>query len=320
MIYLGTNEILTVGKDWKELVNIISDATVLIREKDFAQPVKPYLRYRDLTNRIIAMPAYVGGDVAMAGIKWIASFPSNIERGLHRAHSVTILNEADSGVPISIFNTTLISAIRTAAVSGFFLTEMKRRRKFRKALKIGIAGFGVIGQIHLEMLQAVLGDAIGAVVLYDIRPIAAESIPADLDVTVVSTWEEAYQDADIFITCTVSPERYINIPPKKGSLQLNVSLRDYLPSLLPYMSYIVVDNWEEICRENTDIEKMHLELSLQEKDTISIPELTLPGILPQIGVDDVVMFNPMGMAVYDIAIASYYYRKSVADNIGIQLQ
>ncbi len=322
MRYLGINEILEIGKQWHDLVQVIGDATLLIHQEDFAQPVKPYLRYRDKTNRIIAMPAFVGGQFSLAGIKWIASFPANIDRGLDRAHAVTILNEADSGVPLSLINTNLISAIRTAAVSGYFIREMHRRRRPGANLKVGITGFGIIGQMHLEMIFALLGESIAEVSIYDIRPVPAAKLPVHPGATVqvVPTWEAAYQDADIFITCTVSKERYIHLPPKEGSLQLNVSLRDYQPQLRPYMQHVVVDNWEEICRENTDIEKMFIDGVLQEQDTISLPQLAGTDALSSIGGSDVIMFNPMGMAVYDVAIASHYYRQSLEKGVGIQLQ
>ena len=322
MRYLGINEILAIGKQWQELVNVIGDATQLVYEKDFAQPVKPYLRYHDKTNRIIAMPAFVGGDIDMAGIKWIASFPSNIDRGLDRAHSVTILNEAGSGIPLSVINTTIVSAIRTAAVTGYFVQEVHRRREAGAGLKVGITGFGIIGQMHLEMILALLGDRITTVSIFDLRPVAEEKIPVypGIEIKIVSGWEDAYTDADIFMTCTVSKERYIDKAPKPGSIQLNVSLRDYQPFLRRYMQHIVVDSWEEICRENTDIEKMHLDEGLLQEQAFSLPQLSGTDVLPAIATEDVVMFNPMGMAVYDVAIAAYYYRLSLEKGVGIQLQ
>jgi ornithine cyclodeaminase len=31
------------------------------------------------------------------------------------------------------------------------------------------------------------------------------------------------------------------------------------------------------------------------------------------------MFNPMGMAIFDIAVAGSYYQKAISQNVGIQL-
>src|SRR5688572_18759407 len=114
MIYLNENHIKAIGINWSEIIETIRDAVIAMSHGDFAQPIKPYLRYKDPVNRIIAMPAYVGGKSSSSGIKWIASFPNNLARSLPRAHSVTILNRVDTGVPFSIINTPIISAIRTA--------------------------------------------------------------------------------------------------------------------------------------------------------------------------------------------------------------
>ena len=321
MIYLSEKDLLALGKNWNELASVIEDTTSLLRKNDFSQPVKPYLRYRNMSNRIIAMPAFVGGEVDMAGIKWIASFPANIDSGLSRAHSVTILNEADTGRPLAIINTTLISAIRTAAVSAFFIRSIVGRRSPGKKYNIGITGFGIIGRTHLEMIRCLLGQQVGDVFVYDIRQNAVADITAAAGgkVIVAESWQEAYEQADIFLTCTVSKGRYIDLPPRAGSLQLNVSLRDYMPCLRDAMHYIFVDNWEEVCRENTDIEKMHTETSLLKEDTLDITEL-LDDRQPEWADDSaVVMFNPMGMAVFDIAVAAWYYQQAKRNNTGLIL-
>lgn len=89
MIYLGEKHIRAVGLHWQELADCIEDAVHVMDSGDYAQPVKPYLRYGSkAANRIIAMPAYVGGSMHTAGIKWIASFPGNLQIGLPRAHSL----------------------------------------------------------------------------------------------------------------------------------------------------------------------------------------------------------------------------------------
>jgi N-[(2S)-2-amino-2-carboxyethyl]-L-glutamate dehydrogenase len=322
MLYLGSGEIVKMGIQWNELTEVIKNSTELIRQKDFAQPMKPYLRYRNPLNRIIAMPAFVGGNISMAGIKWIASFPSNLNRGLSRAHSVTILNNADTGIPLSVINTTLISAIRTAAVSGFFIKEMVTRKELGSKINVGLTGLGIIGRMHLDMLYELFGSSIASMSIYDIRAVSTESIPVypGISVHTVDSWQKAYENADIFITCTVSKDRYIDVAPKKGSIQLNVSLRDYKPELLRFMNHVVVDDWDEICREDTDIERMHLEFGLQKSGSLSLAEMVGDGLLSLVDKQDTIMFNPMGMAVYDVAIASYYYNKALSKNIGIVLQ
>jgi len=319
MRYLGQSDISILGTPWNELINVIKTATTLHHQNDFVQPIKPYLRYENLKNRIIAMPAYIGGDIGTAGIKWIASFPANIEKGIPRAHSVTILNDRDTGVPLCLINTTRVSAIRTAAVSGMFITEIHSRMPPLEKVDIGIIGFGPIGQSHLDMIKSLLGTRVHRIRIFDLKRPSQNVLEMYKDdpIEFVNRWQDAFNDADVFMTCTVSSERYINEKPKQGSLHLNVSLRDYFPDMRKFMTHIIVDDWDEICRENTDIERMHVQSGLTRNDTISLSELS--NLSVQLKTHDVSMFNPMGLAIYDIAIARYYYDQSVIKNVGIEL-
>lgn len=60
MLYLSENNLKEIALNWENTIEAIDYATKCLHERNFAQPIKPYLRYRDLKNRIIAMPAFVG--------------------------------------------------------------------------------------------------------------------------------------------------------------------------------------------------------------------------------------------------------------------
>ena len=321
MLYLNEKDLLKIGLHWNETIDNLEKAVACLDKKDYAQPVKPYLRYRDLTNRIIAMPAFVGGDVNLAGIKWIASFPGNIDHGLPRAHSVVVLNQAETGVPVAVINTALLSVVRTASVSGMMIRHFLKARPLQKA-NVAIMGWGPIGRRHYDMVSEIMQGQIGKISLYDIRGVDPKTIagPAKDKTVVVNSWQEAYADADIFITCTVSKAPYVDQKPKAGSLQLNCSLRDYKTSILDHTKAIIVDDWEEVCREKTDIEMMHLERGLQEKDTKNIADVVYHNAMAAWPKDEAIMFNPMGMAVFDIATGRYFIEKAKAMKVGLELE
>lgn len=321
MLYLNEKDLHEIGIDWHDMVAVIEHAVHCLGREDFAQPIKPYLRYRDPKNRIIAMPAFLGGTSNVAGLKWIASFPGNIEKGLPRAHSVVVLNDADTGRPIAIINTALLSVIRTAAVSGLMMTQFNQVRPLSD-FNLGITGFGPIGQYHLRMCAALFGAKLRQARVYDPRPVDAGAGGVDpKKLTIARSWQEAYDDADVFMTCTVSQAPYIDRAPKAGSLQLNVSLRDYRTDVFDHLKgSIVVDDWAEVCREKTDIEIFHLEKGLREEDVQSIVDVVCGAALKGCPPGQPVMFNPMGMGVFDMAVAKYYYRKALAMGVGTQLE
>ncbi len=313
MIYLNENDLKNIGINWHETISVIEETVKCIANNDFAQPVKPYLKYRNLKNRIIAMPAFVGGDINVAGIKWIASFPDNINKGIKRANSTTIINNADTGETIGIINTSLISVIRTASVSGLVLREFLKHRNSSN-ITVGIIGFGPIGKAHLAMSKSLLGDSISKILLYDIKNIKPDEIDSEYNglVEVCSSWHSVYDRADVFITCTVSSSPYIDRKPKNGSIHLNVSLRDYKTDVYDYFkNSIYVDDWEEVCRENTDIENMHKEKGLVKENTKNIVDIVVKDSIKEMNSNDSVIFNPMGMAVFDIAIGKLYINKAL---------
>lgn len=322
MIYINEQHLLELGIDWKGTISTIGQAVRCMDCNDYAQPIKPYLRYRDMKNRIIAMPAFVGGDINISGIKWIASFPDNIYKGIPRAHSVVILNNSDTGEPVCIINTPLLSVIRTVSVSGLMIDSFDKARNL-ESFRLGIIGWGPIGQYHFKMVTSLYGHKISEIRLYDIRPIIQkEAIPESYrdKVTVSSNWEEVYENSDVFITCTVAGKPYIGKEPNKGSLLLNISLRDFKPDIYDYVGKsIIVDDWEEVCRENTDIENMHRQKGLRKEDTKSIADIVCRDGMKDYYSSDTIMFNPMGMAIFDVAMGAYYMQNAVENGACIRI-
>lgn len=323
MLYLDENHIDKLGIDWNETVNTLEEAVKSLSEGDFSQPIKPYVKFQNPKNRIIAMPAFVGGNIDYSGIKWIASFPDNIGKSIPRAHSVTILNDSDTGKPVSIINTAKVSGIRTASVSGLVIKKYLENKEKSEIFDVGILGFGPIGQLHLKMVSALLKDKINKIRIFDIRPIEENllaDLPKDLNIEVCTSWEDVYTNSNIFITCTVSSKGYINKKPRDGALLLNVSLRDFTPDILNYTRSIVVDDWEEVNRESTDIYEMSTTRGLKREETKSIVEVVCSDALRHFSREEAIMFNPMGMAVFDIAIAAHYYNIALIEGVGINLQ
>jgi len=303
MDYITESLIEQNSPSWPEVLNALEGSIQAIQSSSYAQPLKPYLRFGDPKNRIIAMPAFVGGHTNACGIKWISSFPDNYLSGLPRAHALIILNETSTGVPIATMESNLLSAMRTAGVSGLIL---KHFFKTRENVTLGFSGFGFIAKTHLEMIQSLFLNKISKINIFDQRKIDPTQVNSpNIQIDFSKTWEEAYEACDVFLTCTTTSAPYICLPPKENSLHIDVSLRDYQPEIVKSFDRIVVDDWDEVCRENTDIERAHLSWGLEKSSTIDLPSFLLS---PPSFSKGTTFFAPMGMAIFDIALASTVYQ------------
>ncbi|MCM3748110.1 2,3-diaminopropionate biosynthesis protein SbnB [Paenibacillus pasadenensis] len=320
MIFLNDDHIQELGVDWHKLTNLVENAVRTREAGDSASPLKSYLRFPGTKNRIIATPAYLGGESALAGIKWIAGFPDNIRHGLPRASNLIALNDAATGQPLAVLRCNLLNGLRAAAVSGLMLRAYAKARP-DVDIRLGIIGWGPIGRLHLEMAAELLGSRLAGISLYDLQGVDLSSVPEPLRsrTEAAASWRELYRRSNVIATCTVSESRYIDEAPPEGSLLLNVSLRDFEPESVADVRAIFVDDWQEICRENTDIEQLHLRCGLNAEGTRNVGDLVCRDGLAEFP-GETVFFNPMGLGIFDIAIAGHYYRLASRRGLGIGLE
>jgi ornithine cyclodeaminase/alanine dehydrogenase-like protein (mu-crystallin family) len=101
-LYLSQEDVLATGIDMPKSIDIVERVLALHDEGKVNLPSKVILDLGERERgRINAMPAYLGGDFEICGIKWIAGFPPNPTKlGIPRAHALIVLNDSATGVPL----------------------------------------------------------------------------------------------------------------------------------------------------------------------------------------------------------------------------
>lgn len=284
-----------------------------------ANPHSSFLRFpHNDRSRIIALPAYLGGEANVAGLKWIASFPDNTRHGVPRASAVLLLNDAESGYPFACLESSIISATRTAASAVLGAQELIGRRAARR---VGFVGTGLIAR-HVQRFLADLDWEVGGYRLFDLAPEAARRFADRLgtadDVVVVDRIEDALRDCDLIVFTTVAGEPHVHDPElfSHNPVVLHLSLRDLSPEVV-LAAQNITDDVDHAVRERTS-----LHLTEQRTGDRSFVDGTLADVMRGRVVRDParpVVFAPFGLGVLDLAIGKWVHDRAVADGLGIDI-
>ncbi|MFI5982594.1 2,3-diaminopropionate biosynthesis protein SbnB [Streptomyces sp. NPDC051555] len=295
----------------KLVTEIIEAAYHAHGEGRTVNPPSYFLQFPDRpTARIIALPASLGGDDGVDGLKWISSFPENVRSGLPRASAVLILNDPRTGYPYACLESSIISASRTAASAALAADRLTRERG--RPTKVGFVGTGLIAR-YLHTYLAGTDWSFDEVGVHDLSADHAAGFADYLDrsgesgrVTVHDTVDELIRASDLVVFATVAGTPYVTDPElfAHHPVVLHVSLRDLAPEIiLDSVNY--VDDVEHCLKANTS---PHLAEQLTgNRDFIAG---TLHDVMTgraTVPTDRTVVFSPFGLGVLDLAVSAHVY-------------
>jgi N-[(2S)-2-amino-2-carboxyethyl]-L-glutamate dehydrogenase len=321
ILTLGSTEVfdLLAGKE-AELLSIVEQAYRAHGRGASSLPHSTFLRFPEHpANRIIALPAYLGGEVSCAGVKWISSFPGNIKHGTDRASAVLILNEMATGRPKAILEGSIISARRTAASAAL----AARTLQHKKSRVAGIVGCGPINFEVVRFLLVACPD-IRELVVYDLDLERSEAFGdrcrqqfAGLSVAVASTQEDVLQAAPLicFATTASKPHIFDSGVFLPGATILHVSLRDLSPQVI-LSGDNVVDDLDHVCRAETSIHLTEKQTGNRKFVRCSIADVLNGITVPRQTEDGLVIFSPFGLGILDIAVGEYIFEQALKCGAG----
>lgn len=264
--------------------------------------------------RINGLSGAIGEPVEALGMKWIASFPPNRQQGLPRASGLLILNSPENGLPLALMDATLISAVRTGAITGLGLRYLAPRGAQRAV----VVGAGV--QARTQVLAvATACPQLELITVVHPRREAAEACAADcrqhwrVPVRASTALEAVVAEADIAITATTADEPILRgAMIKPGALTVQIAGHECDFELVAGCSKIVCDDWETIKHRGiTTPARMHAAGLLgDERIHANLPQVLTGERAGREGEGERIHFAHIGLGLDDIALGAQLYARA----------
>jgi ornithine cyclodeaminase/alanine dehydrogenase len=254
-----------------------------------------------------------------AGVKWVSGYPGNQKRGLPYINGLLILNEPETGLPISVMDCVWITAMRTAAA-----TAVAARRLARPDSQVlGVLGCGVQGKTNTEALK--VDFPIKRVMAYDVDPDAASSYQVEiqtrfkLPVQLVDSPKDAVVGCDLILTAgPILKTPHATIQP--GWMESGA-----FASLVDFDSYWHPEALKEVDKFYTD-DLTQLNHYRQVGYFNDLPhvlgdlgELVVGGKPGRVTPEERTMACNLGLAMDDMAVAPEIYRRAREAGLGTWL-
>ena len=295
----------------RQIVELVEAAYRLHSAGQSVNPPSYFLRFPNRPSaRIIALPASIGGDVRVDGLKWISSFPENTSAGIPRASGVLILNDHDTGYPFACLEASIISATRTAALAASAADWLSRSRQ--RPARVGFVGVGLIAR-YVHTFLAATGWSFDEIGVHDLSADSAAGFCGYLDasgtagqVTAYDRAEDVIRSSDLVVFATVAARPHVSDPAwfDHNPAVLHVSLRDLAPEIV-LASTNIVDDVEHCLKADTS---PHLAEQLTgNRDFVhGTLDDVMAGRVP-VPADKPAVFSPFGLGVLDLALGKYVY-------------
>ena len=318
LLYLSQEDVVSVGLTMTEIIETLE---VAFREKgrgNTEMPPKPGIHPGGEDNFIHAMPAYIPA-LNAAGVKWVSGFPGNQKKGLPYITGLLILNDPETGIPISVMDCVWITAVRTGAATALSARHLARP----ESSVVGVLGCGVQGRTNLEALNTLF--PLKRVMAYDVNTEAvrgyADEIGSRLNLEVIPVGipREAVTGCDIVVTA--GP--ILKTP--HATIQTGWLDEGAFASLVDFDSYWHPDAMQaaaKFCTDDTPQLRQYQQMGYFQ----NIPEIhadlgeLVTGQKPgrETSAERTLTAN-LGLAIDDMAVAPIIFRKAVEKELGTWL-
>lgn len=266
------------------------------------------------------------GDHGVSGVKVVGDFVSNYELGLPSELALLTLYDSWTGVPQAIVDATLITEVRTGA-----MTAVGARHLARPDSRV-LGHVGARGTAHSNVVMLDAMFDLTEIRVTSRRPESREAFAERLreelttPVVVTTSVAETFDGADIAVEATRLVEPASLVTPDlvaPGSLLVpygTVSALD--PSLLDVMDKVVVDDWREAQAGEFGALRPHLRSGALTRETLhaEIGEVVTGRRPGREDDDERILFWHRGLSILDVAVGQLILERARKTDLGTMVR
>ncbi|MBT8397263.1 MAG: ornithine cyclodeaminase family protein [Gemmatimonadetes bacterium] len=315
--YLSREDVESLSVPMEDIIEAVEAALREKGEGTAEMPPKPGVHPKT-DSFIHAMPAYLAG-LQAAGLKWVSGFPQNPQKGLPYISGLFVLNDVETGLPLSVMDCAWITGVRTGAASAVAAKFLARP----DSRTMGVVACGLQGRTNLEAMACLF--PLERIFAYDIDRSVSERYSSEmgeklgLEVTPVYRLQDAVKGLDLVVTSgPILKEPTPSIPAgwlAPGSFACP----------LDFDSFWTGDAFREVDRLATDdLGQLSYYRGVGYFSDTPEPDADLGDIVAgrvpgREGSGERTMSLNLGLAIEDVASARLIYEKALENGVGTEL-
>ena len=254
-----------------------------------------------------------------------ANFPANPARHqLPTIQGVIVVMDCERGTILAILDSTLITALRTAAATAVAAKYLSRA----DSKTLAVIGCGTQGRATVEALRDV--RPISEVLAYDIDPACAARFARELtaqhrvNVRAVASVDEVVRCADIIVTCTPARTPILDAHHLHPGLFIaavgadNPEKQELTPALLANTTIVA-----DILDQAATMGDLHhaLEAGVVRRQDVhgELADVICGRVRGRVNDEETFVFDSTGTALQDVAVAAIAVQRATERQVGLKI-
>jgi ornithine cyclodeaminase len=322
-LFLNRAEVEALMPPMAEVIDIVEAGLAAHGRGEVVLPPKSHIHLDDRYNgHFNVLPGYAG-PIGTAGVKVVGDYVDNWRHGLPSEVALLTLYEPATGVPRCLMDATVLTWLRTGAVTGVGARHLARADA-RVVGHIGARG-SAFANIAAIAANFDLAEVRVASARPETREALAARVEAELGITArpVESPAEAAEGADIVVEATRLEAPQVLVPAEAiapGALLVSYGwIMAVDPALATGVDKFVVDDWQQ-CTKGGTFQPL-IEAGALTRDAVhaEIGEIAAGAKPGRESPEERITFWHRGFAISDIVLGHAIHQRALAQGAGQRL-